>query len=183
MLACLLALKTGKSHLYKIGGWWLLSNNDEDLISTYFCIQERIDKGVERIEQYKVDFNTKNFYTCIQSRYDEMTTVAFNIEREVTNHVSSIEMAEHHIKTLRFKLKHFKRFWSGLSSSDKEYYVSRYKYMDETFNDRLDRLISEEAAEIEEAIRYRFGGVEPEQVIQASDSNENMNQMLKILGV
>lgn len=130
--------------------------DNEDLVSTFFYIQQRIDRAKGRIEEYEQDFNNKNFYTCIQERYEEMTTVAFRLEKEVTDHVAAIEMAEQHIKTLRFKLKHFDRFWSGLSNLDKEYYTNRYKHDYEALNDRLDSLIFDEVKEIEEAVTHYF---------------------------
>lgn len=129
---------------------------DEDLVSTYFYLQKRIDRAIQRIEEYETEFRCKNFYTCIQERYEEMTTVAFRLEKEVTDHVAAIEMAEQHIKTLRFKLKHFDRFWSEVSSSDKEYYLDRYKRHRETINDNLDNLIVDEIKEIEEAVTHYF---------------------------
>ncbi|MDN5373113.1 MAG: hypothetical protein PWR19_2159 [Carnobacterium sp.] len=130
--------------------------DNEDLVSTYFYIQQRIDRAKGRIEEYEQDFNNKNFYTCIKERYEEMTTVAFRLEKEVTDHVAAIEMAEQHIKTLRFKLKHFDRFWSEVSSSDKEYYLDRYKRHREISNDKLDNLIVDEIREIEEAVNHYF---------------------------
>ena len=133
-----------------------MANVDEDLVSTYFYLQKRIDRTRERIEEYEQDFNNKNFYTCIQERYEVMTAVAFRLEKEVTDHVAAIEMAEQHIKTLQFKLKHFDRFMNGLSSSDKEYYISCYKYNYEALNDRLDKLLIEEVSEIEEAVTHYF---------------------------
>ncbi|WP_035053432.1 hypothetical protein [Carnobacterium pleistocenium] len=161
--------------------------DNEDLVSTYFYIQQRIDRAKERIEEYEQDFNNKNFYTCIQERYEEMTTVAFRLEKEVTNHVAAIEVAEQHIKTLRFKLKHFERFWMELSSSDKEYYSNRYKRRKETFNDKLDNLIFDEVSEIEEAASYQISGVIPiiltNKLVDESDPNESLNQMLKLLEV
>ncbi|MEK4948362.1 hypothetical protein [Carnobacterium sp. FSL W8-0810] len=129
---------------------------NEDLVSTYFYLQTRIDRTKERIEEYEQDFNNKNFYTCIQERYEQMTTVAFRLEKEVTDHVAAIEMAEQHIETLQFKLKHFDRFWSEVSSSDKEYYLDRYKRHRETINDNLDNLIVDEIKEIEEAVTHYF---------------------------
>lgn len=132
---------------------------DEDLVSTYFFLQKRIDRAKKRIEEYEQEFNNKNFYTCIQERYDEMTIVAFKLEQEVTNHVAAIEVAEQHIKTLQFKLKHFNRFMGTLSSSDREYYISRYMREYEALNDRLDELIFEEISEIEEAATYYNGGL------------------------
>lgn len=164
-----------------------MANVDEDLVSTYFYIQQRIDRAKGRIEEYEQDFNNKNFYTCIQERYEVMTTVAFRLEKEVTDHVAAIEMAEQHIKTLQFKLKHFDRFWSEVSSSDKEYYLDRYKRHRETINDNLDNLIVDEIKEIEEAASYQISGVIPivltNKLVEESDPNESLNQMLEMLGV
>lgn len=166
--------------------WWLLAKVDEDLVSTYFYLQKRIDRAIKRIEEYETEFKWKNFYTSVQMRYEEMTTVAFNLEKEVTNHVSAIEMAEQHIKTLQFKLKHFDRFMNGLSSSDREYYTSRYKYDYEALNDRLDKLIFEEVSEIEEAAAYHHGGLVKTnyQLIELEASPENhFKAMMDQLGV
>lgn len=161
--------------------------DNEDLVSTYFYIQQRIDRAKGRIEEYEQDFNNKNFYTCIQERYEVMTTVAFRLEKEVTDHVAAIEMAEQHIKTLQFKLKHFDRFWSEVSSLDKEYYLDRYKRHRETINDNLDNLIVDEIREIEEAASYQISGVIPivltNKLVEESDPNESLNQMLEMLGV
>lgn len=161
--------------------------DNEDLVSTYFYIQHRIDRAKGRIEEYEQDFNNKNFYTCIQERYEVMTTVAFRLEKEVTDHVAAIEMAEQHIETLQFKLKHFDRFWSEVSSSDKEYYLDRYKRHRETINDNLDNLIVDEIREIEEAASYQISGVIPivltNKLVEESDPNESLNQMLEMLGV
>ena len=85
----------------------------------------------------------------------------YHLEKEVTNHVAAIETAEQHIKELQFKLKHFKRFINGLSGPDRIYYSDRYKYNHERLNDRLDKLIFEEVAEIEEATKYHFKLDEP----------------------
>lgn len=160
--------------------------DNEDLAATYFYIQKRIDRAKGRIEEYEKDFNNKNFYTCIQERHEEMTTVAFSLEKEVINHVAAIEMAEQHIKTLQFKLKHFDRFMNGLSSSDKEYYISRYKYDYEALNDRLDKLIFEEVGEIEEAAAYHNGGLVKTnyQLIELESNPENhFKAMMDQLGV
>ena len=161
--------------------------DNEDLVSTYFYLQKRIDRAKGRIEEYEQDFNNKNFYTCIQERYEVMTTVAFRLEKEVTDHVAAIEMAEQHIKTLQFKLKHFDRFWSEVSSLDKEYYLDRYKRHRETINDSLDNLIVDDIREIEEAASYQISGVIPiiltNKLIDESDPNESLNQMLKLLEV
>lgn len=129
---------------------------DEDLVSTYFYLQIKIDRAKERIEQYEREFMCKNFYTGVQTRYEVMQTVAFKLEKEVVNHVAAIETAEQHIQTLQLKLKYFNRFWSGLNNSDKEYYTNRYKYSYEVMNDRLDNLIMDEVKEIEEAAVHCF---------------------------
>lgn len=174
---------------------------DEDLVSTYFYLQKRIDRAIKRIEEYETEFNSKNFYTCIQMRYEEMTTVAFKLEKEVIHHVSAIEMAEQHIKTLQFKLKHFDRFMNGLSSSNREYYISRYKYDYKALNDRLDKLIFEEVGEIEEAAAHYFklerarfyfkvSKEEIEEVVPVIDpdktdeeKNTDFSNMLEVLGL
>ena len=164
----------------------MAKNVDEDLVSTYFYLQKRIDRATRRIGEYEHEFNNKNFYTCTQMRYEEMTTVAFNLEKEVTNHVTAIETAEQHIKTLQFKLKHFDRFMNGLSSCDKEYYLSRYKYDYEALNDRLDKLIFEEVSEIEEAAAYHNGGLVKTnyQLIELESNPENhFKAMMDQLGV
>lgn len=175
--------------------------DNEDLASTYFYIQKRIDRAKGRIEEYEKDFNNKSFYTCIQERHEEMTTVAFSLEKEVINHVAAIEMASLHIKTLQFKLKYFNRFWSELDSSDKEYYLNRYKRHKETINDRLDNLIFDEVKEIEEAANHCFKQekvnmcrVNPnknnEEVISQIDPDKSdeekltdFSNMLEVLGV
>lgn len=174
---------------------------DEDLVSTYFYLQKRIDRAIKRIEEYETEFKWKNFYTSVQMRYEEMTTVAFNLEKEVTNHVTAIEMANQHIKTMEFKLKHFNRFMNDLSSSDREYYTSRYKYDYEALNDRLDKLIFEEVSEIEEAAAYYFKldkarfyfkviKEEVEEVVPLIDpdkteeeKNTDFSNMLEVLGL
>lgn len=179
----------------------MAKNVDEDLVSTYFYLQKRIDRATRRIGEYEYEFNNKNFYTCTQMRHEEMTTVAFKLEKEVISHVVAIEMAEQHIKTLQFKLKHFDRFMNGLSSSDKEYYISRYKYNYEALNDRLDKLIFEEVSEIEEATAYYFkldkarfyfkvSKEEIEEVVPLIDpdkteeeKNTDFSNMLEVLGL
>ena len=129
---------------------------DEELVSTYFYLKKRIDKTEQRIKQSEKEFMLNNFYTGVQIRYEVMQSVAFKLEAEVIDHVSAIQVAEKHIKTLQFKLKHFNRFLSGLSNLDKEYYTNHYKYDYEGLNDRLDSLIIDEVKEIEEAATHCF---------------------------
>lgn len=133
-----------------------MKRKQED-IGQYFFIDDRIKKTRERMEDFKQRFETSNYYTCIQEINNDVRTVAFNIELEVTNYVSALQKAEQHIKALEFKKHHFNQFMQGLSYSDKRYLINRYKHENEAFNNRLDKLTIEEIKEIERAVEYRFG--------------------------
>lgn len=129
-------------------------------ISNYFFLEKRIARTYERIRYFEGKFITSNFYTCIQERDEDVTTVAFNIEREVVNYVTAVQQAERHIRIMEYKHRHFTRFMQELPFSEREYLLSRYKYNEEVLNERLDRLLTDEVAEIEEAVSYRFDKAE-----------------------
>ncbi|MBT2731653.1 hypothetical protein [Carnobacterium sp. ISL-102] len=161
---------------------------DDDLISTYFYIQKRIDRAKERIEESEKEFKHKNFYTGVQVRYEKMQSVAFKLEAEVIDHVDAITLAEKHIKTLQFKLKHFNHFLNGLNSLDRNYFTNRYKYDYEGLNDRLDSLIIDEVKEIEEAANHCFKQEKATMYrVGSNKSNEekltDFSNMLEVLGV
>lgn len=154
----------------------------QDTIENYFHLKKRIYKAEKRIKKNEEHFKHKNYYTCTQERYEELTTVAFNVEREVIYYVDSLKAIEQHISILKYKLHHFTKFWQTLNHDERQYYLARYKYEQATINDRLDKIITEEVAEIEEAVWHHFGN-DNERMIPniISDPQENLNQMLNFL--
>lgn len=158
--------------------------NNFDNLSQYFFLKKRIARTYERIRYFEEKFITSNFYTCIQERDEDVTTVAFNIEREVVNYVTAVQQAERHIRIMEYKHRHFTRFVQELPFSEREYLLSRYKYNEEVLNERLDRLLTDEVAEIEEAVRYRFDLELPLQKQLDSISTENhFENMMDLLEV
>lgn len=129
----------------------------EDTIKNYFHLHKRIQKTKQRMIQEEIRFNSRNYYTCIQEVQDEVRTVAFRIDREVTDYVTSIQQAELYLEILYFKQDHFNRFMHSLNYQEREYLYQRYKNDLPTINDRLDEVISDEVQEIEDAIQLRYG--------------------------
>lgn len=171
---------------FLLGGGALTDKQDD--IATYFFLDKQIAETYKRIRHYETMFNSSNFYTCIQERYEDVTTVAFNIEREVVNYVTAVQQAERHIRIMAYKHRHFNRFMQALPSGEREYLISRYKHNEEVLNERLDRLLTDEVAEIEEAVRYRFDKVKPAPYIglnplEETNFEDSFHEMLHILGV
>lgn len=137
----------------------------------------------------EIDFNNKNFYAETFVEDEEMRRKAFRIEIEVVNHVSAQQDAERHITIMKFKLKHFNRFLKEISRESRRYYFLKYKEHAPHINDKLDRLLEEEIAEIEEAAGYHFCNGKAEQKINFNPFEEegkfedSFSKMLELLGV
>lgn len=165
---------------------------DEDRIFRYFRLSEDI-KSIQRwIEKVELEFNHKNFYTCIQQKYEQIRTVAFKIDTEVIDHVSAIEKAKKRIEILLFKEKHFKRYRMRLDYESRYYFTQRYKHNWEIINDKLDREIMEEIKEIETATMFHFNPAfsyvidapkEAEDNVLDEDPEEYMKRMMEMMGI
>lgn len=161
---------------------------DEELISSYFSLPRRIRKTRSRMANAEKTFHSRSFYTRMEERDGEMTTVAFRLDREVVDHVTMLQTAEKHLEELAFKHKHFRRFWNTLDDRSKEYYRTKYREGYPHINAELDELILEEIAEIEEACGYIFEKKEPIERIsfnplEETDFEDSFSKMLEILGV
>lgn len=128
----------------------------DDLIGSYFCINRRIGKTLERNRIRRKVFYNQTLVTHSGFRDEQPATISFNVENEVVNHVAALQIAEQHIKILEFKQRYFKRFLNGLDTNSKSYYEARYVYDLPTINERLDKLIYDEVSEIEEAAVHCF---------------------------
>lgn len=141
---------------------------DADTVSSYFFLEKRIQETKNRIERNRIAFEHHNFYTCIQQKHEEVAVVAFNIEREVIDHVDTFNRQMRYIEMMEFKNHHFKRFWQSIGNQERLYFTNRYKYHEPTLNDQLDKIIMLEVAEIEEATKFRFdnqGIIAPEEAL------------------
>jgi hypothetical protein len=159
-----------------------------DLISSYFFINKRIGKTVNRNQKRKHDFYNQTLVTRSGFIDEQPATISFNVENRVIEHVTAVQMAEQHIKILKFKQHYFKRFLDSLDTTSRNYYKDRYKYEIPTLNDRLDKLILEEITEIEEAAAHCFKKDKKEIFLVDPDKPdeqklEDFSKMLELLGV
>ena len=162
---------------------------DEEVIESYFYLNKRITKTRKRMAQRERNYREINRYPSNYIEDEDIRRVAFRIEPEVINHVSAQQDAERHITIMKFKLKHFNRFLREISRESRRYYFFKYKEHAPDINDKLDRLLEEEIAEIEEAVGYRFFNEEPELKIsfnpfeEESSFEDSFSTMLNMLGV
>lgn len=161
---------------------------DEEVIESYFYLNKRITKTRKRMAQRERNYREINRYPSNYIEDEDIRRVAFRIEPEVINHVSAQQNAERHITIMKFKLKHFNRFLKEISRESRRYYLFKYKEHAPDINDKLDRLLEEEIAEIEEAVRYRFDKAEPAPYIglnplEEDNFEDSFHEMLHILGV
>lgn len=162
---------------------------DEEVIESYFYLNKRIAKTRNRMAQREQNYRQKNRYPSNYIEDEDIRRVAFKVEIEVINHVSAQQDAERHITIMKFKLKHFNRFLKEISRESRRYYFFKYREHAPHINDKLDRLLEEEIAEIEEAVRYRFFNEEPELKIsfnpfeEESSFEDSFSTMLNMLGV
>ena len=162
---------------------------DEEVIESYFYLNKRIAKTRVRMKQRERTYKERNYYPSTFIDGEEMRRKAFRIEPEVVNHVSAQQDAERHITIMKFKLKHFNRFLKEISRESRRYYLFKYKEHAPHINDKLDRLLEEEIAEIEEAAGYHFCNGEAEQKInfdpfeEEGEFEDSFSKMLELLGV
>ena len=161
---------------------------DEEVIESYFYLNKRITKTRKRMAQRERNYREINRYPSNYIEDEDIRRVAFRIEPEVINHVSAQQNAERHITIMKFKLKHFNRFLKEISRESRRYYFFKYKEHAPHINDKLDRLLEEEIAEIEEAVSYRFDKVKPAPYIglnplEEDNFEDSFHEMLHILGV
>ena len=161
---------------------------DEEVIESYFYLNKRITKTRKRMAQRERNYREINRYPSNYIEDEDIRRVAFRVETEVINHVSAQQNAERHITIMKFKLKHFNRFLKEISRESRRYYFFKYKEHAPHINDKLDRLLTDEVAEIEEAVRYRFDKVKPAPYIglnplEEDNFEDSFHEMLHILGV
>ena len=161
---------------------------DEELIESYFYLNKRIIKTRKRMARRERNYREINRYPSNYIEDEDIRRVAFRVETEVINYVSAQQNAERHITIMKFKLKHFNRFLKEISRESRRYYFFKYKEHAPHINDKLDRLLEEEIAEIEEAVSYRFDKVKPAPYIglnplEEDNFEDSFHEMLHILGV
>lgn len=161
----------------------------ENKVVNYFYLGKRINKTRIRIKQRKRDFEEMNYYPSSFVLEGEPIRRAFRVEEKVVAYVSSQQDAEKHIAIMKFKLKHFNRFMKSIDRESRYYYFMKHKHGAPHLNDRLDRLLEEEVAEIEEAAGYHFCNGEAEQKInfnpfeEEGEFEDSFSKMLELLGV
>lgn len=154
----------------------------EDILETYFFLDKRINKTQRRMQEYEEEYNHRNYYTSIQQRYEDLTTVAFNVESEVVNYVTAMQNAERHIEIMKCKQEQFSSFLQGLTSKEREYLINRYRHRHESINDRLDALATAEVLEIEQAVKEKFNIAEPIHRRNTSEILANLERIMKEQG-
>lgn len=157
----------------------------EDILETYFFLDKRINKTQRRMQEYEEEYNHRNYYTSVQQQYEDLTTVAFNVENEVVNYVTAMQNAERHIEIMKCKQQQFSSFLQGLTSREREYLINRYRHQHETINDRLDALAIAKVLEIERTVKKAFSikeTIEPLKRTDISEALENLERLMKEQG-
>jgi len=166
---------------------------DENLISYYFSLNNRITKVKYRITRMRHEFYQQTMCSYCSSDADSVYIQAFTVEKKVNSLVDAEAMAESSIALMRYKQKHFLSYLKQLPSADRRFLKRKYIWHETCMNDRVERECFEEILEIEEAAGYRFMGYEPhiqvdeiEEVTSENfaESSENcFEKMLAKLGV
>lgn len=129
----------------------------ENFIHRYFGLSERIGLLKTAIKYREYEFSNRSFYNWIEFGEMSIKNVGVKVEKEVINHVSSIELTEKRIQRLNKREYYFTNYLNNLSKTDyvilKSKYTTSYELLQFT---NLDKQTYDEILEIEEAIAFQF---------------------------
>lgn len=159
---------------------------EEYVIGRYMVIGQRINL-LEKKKHYKRwAFYQQSFYTSVTYTGYEIIAQSIKADKAVENLDERMRLIDHQIEILKMKQDFWKKFLSSLSAADQQYFKNKYIKRHVCINDRLDRLATEEIAEINQAIAMCYCTkqeyAEPIELVE-NDFMCNIDRLLDVVGV